>query len=222
MIDGLEDKNYYELLGVSPDASPEEIKIAYREIARVFHPDSNFFSEILESSGYDSTHVISPEDSDLFKLITDAYNTLMDEQERLLYDAQLTSRIRGLKDKKVDIVDLWMKWDEETTEKGTNKRPRKESATWNRFGVVEEDRSDPDNDGVSPDNTSRAQSVVHHAEAVEAVVEAEPEIVPNQAPTRRPAAPPAGEPPTFGMEMVALFAAFSLLAVVGVMSISLL
>ena len=34
-------KNYYSILGVTPDSSEAEIKSAYRRLARKFHPDVN-------------------------------------------------------------------------------------------------------------------------------------------------------------------------------------
>jgi molecular chaperone DnaJ len=62
--------DHYETLGVDRNATPEEIKKAYRRLARELHPDVN----------------PSPEASDRFKSVTHAYDVLSDAQERRNYD----------------------------------------------------------------------------------------------------------------------------------------
>ncbi|MFB6144246.1 MAG: molecular chaperone DnaJ [Candidatus Nanohaloarchaea archaeon] len=63
-------REYYELLGVSEDASQEEIKKAYREKAKKYHPDSG---------GEEA-------DEEKFKKINKAYDVLSDEEKRKKYD----------------------------------------------------------------------------------------------------------------------------------------
>lgn len=62
-------KNYYDVLGVSEDATLEEIKNAYRNLAKKYHPDS---------SGSD-------EDKERFQEIQEAYAVLSDPDKRKMY-----------------------------------------------------------------------------------------------------------------------------------------
>jgi molecular chaperone DnaJ len=65
-------RDYYEVLGISKDASDAEIKKAYRALAKKYHPDAN------------------PEDkeeaAEKFKEISEAYEVLMDKDKRYRYD----------------------------------------------------------------------------------------------------------------------------------------
>jgi DnaJ-class molecular chaperone len=119
----LESKNYYEILGVARGASSEEIKVAYREIAKVFHPDSNFYSEILSTSG--ASVVSNGVDSAAFKQITAAYNTLINEERRADYDRSLPGELPD--------------WDSENDIAQAVRQKRKTAPAWGTFGVVVEE-----------------------------------------------------------------------------------
>ena len=91
----MEAHDFYQVLGISRRATLEDIKKAYREIARVYHPDSNFFSEIV--SDKPSSDVV-----DRFKAITDAYNTLGNEDKRKMYDLSLGIGLAGWEEQTQD------------------------------------------------------------------------------------------------------------------------
>ena len=64
-------KDFYKVLGVSKDASDDDIKKAYRKLARKYHPDVNKTKEAEEK----------------FKDISEAYDVLSKKEDRQKYDA---------------------------------------------------------------------------------------------------------------------------------------
>ena len=66
-------KNYYEILGITRNASPDQIKKAYRKLARKYHPDVSKEANAEEH----------------MQAINVAYDTLSNEQKKTEYDFQL-------------------------------------------------------------------------------------------------------------------------------------
>ena len=66
--------NYYQILGLQRDVSQEEIKKAYRRIAKQYHPDSNPGNREAEKK---------------FKEASEAYEVLSNEEKRENYDHKL-------------------------------------------------------------------------------------------------------------------------------------
>ena len=72
----------YDLLGVADDCSTADVKKAYRDMARLFHPDRNTDAQDIETR---TAH---------FLKIKKAYETLQDPGSRKLYDGCLLARER--------------------------------------------------------------------------------------------------------------------------------
>src|ERR1700716_373401 len=64
-------EDFYKILGVKRDAKPEEIKKAYRRLARKYHPDVNPGDKGAE---------------DRFKQMSEAFDILSDPKKRKVYD----------------------------------------------------------------------------------------------------------------------------------------
>ncbi|MBQ6775935.1 MAG: DnaJ domain-containing protein [Synergistaceae bacterium] len=67
---GIQYKDYYEILGVSRDAKPDEIRKAYRKLAKQYHPDVSKEKDAEEK----------------YKEINEAYEVLKDPEKRQKYD----------------------------------------------------------------------------------------------------------------------------------------
>ena len=63
-------KNPYEVLGVSPNASDDEVKRAYRDLTRKYHPDANVNNPLADLA------------EEKFKEVQESYDTIMKEREQ--------------------------------------------------------------------------------------------------------------------------------------------
>lgn len=93
-------KDYYEILGVAPNADKKVIKQTYRQLARKHHPDVNPGNKDAEEK---------------FKTINEAYQVLSDEKQRKKYDElraqyQQWQKTGGQQQKDFD----WQNWSDES------------------------------------------------------------------------------------------------------------
>ena len=82
-------ENLYNVLGVAPNASDDEIKKVYRSLAMRFHPDRN------QAPGAEAR----------FKSVTKAYEILADPVKRAEYDQSVNHRI--IIDPEAEAYALW-------------------------------------------------------------------------------------------------------------------
>ncbi|PIK61911.1 putative dnaJ protein-like 1-like [Apostichopus japonicus] len=72
-------RDFYSVLGISRDASEDEIKKAYRKMALKFHPDKNKSKEAEEK----------------FKDVSEAYEVLSDKKKKEIYDQYGEDGLKG-------------------------------------------------------------------------------------------------------------------------------
>ena len=82
-------KDYYKILEVEEDASEEEIKLAYRRLAKKYHPDLN---------------KTDPKAKKKFIELHEAYDILSDPQKREIYDQA------GYNPRNIDLSDMFWKY----------------------------------------------------------------------------------------------------------------
>lgn len=113
-------KTYYEILQVSPEATEEVIKAAYKSLVKKYHPDSGL-----------------EKDSALFLQIEEAYTVLIDEQKRKEYDETLDKQ-RDYSDtgKPVDRTENTVAAAEEQENEGYDRRERRQSFGSGLFSLL--------------------------------------------------------------------------------------
>ncbi|MFW9864948.1 MAG: DnaJ domain-containing protein [Candidatus Thorarchaeota archaeon] len=82
-------RDYYSILGISKDATEEEIKAAYRRLAKKYHPDLN--QDDLNAK-------------DKFIELKEAYDTLIDTDKRKVYDEA------GFDPKNIDLTEIYRRY----------------------------------------------------------------------------------------------------------------
>ncbi len=83
-------KNYYEILGVNRKSTLQEIKLSYRKLAKVYHPDANK----------------EPGAEVMFKDVNEAYDTLTNDEKRRKYDRQVSKLGYGMTDSDGSLLNV--------------------------------------------------------------------------------------------------------------------
>ena len=82
MSASIDDFDYYQLLGISPVATADQVRAAFHQFAREHHPD-NFLGALEESARH----------TELYQLGSEAYRVLLDPVKRKLYNEGLAKGV---------------------------------------------------------------------------------------------------------------------------------
>lgn len=116
-------RDYYEMLGIKPNATDYEIKQAYRKLSLKLHPDKNDSDEFF---------------SEIFKSVNEAYSVLSDFEKRKQYDleikknGQIKKRIEDYDNLIIDSIALILV----NQNASTSLIQRKFSIGYNRAGII--------------------------------------------------------------------------------------
>jgi len=95
-------KNYYETLGITEQATQEDIKKAYRKLSKQYHPDVN------------------PDGEEKFKEVSEAYENIGEESKRVKYDQMRKNPFANMNGGGFDINDLF----EQMVNGGRQRQPK--------------------------------------------------------------------------------------------------
>lgn len=110
-------EDYYKLLSVSPESTDQDLKKAYRKLARIFHPDKNQQDEGA---------------AEKFKQLNNAYSTLSDPSKRMIYD------LFGQEGDSIQLdFEENLKWNDLETQEFRNSRRRRSRSRTNKKKVNE-------------------------------------------------------------------------------------
>jgi curved DNA-binding protein CbpA len=120
-------KNYYQILGLSPDCNKDDIKKAYRIYATKFHPDKQNNDKFFEER---------------FKEIKEAYDILIDDSKRAQFDSQYKtsnyspSNFNQYRNKSSSVDDLLSELERKDREKKQKERNKRKKAFYTSKDLV--------------------------------------------------------------------------------------
>ena len=127
--------NYYETLGVTPNAPASEIKRAYRKLARDLHPDTNS----------------APDAEERFDDVAKAYEVLSNPVERKAYDDLRDEKAPEAQYANQKVDNVPPPWDDAAHQTTSNRAPSNAVRPTPEPDYIEVDVRDPDDEYIDDD-----------------------------------------------------------------------